>query len=179
MLLLAIFIIVAVIEYFLKKEKAYKWKEYLFISIVALIFGVVGFFNDQITVSISNDYFAIGKNLGGTSIRLNAAVLGFQAGSYAGILTSCIYLIVRKEIVIKQVLDWFVSISKFSMLFITLGSFSGFCLFYLGWQLTSLAEFDLNFMVVWGWHLGLYLGLIIGTIKFFLNAKSALDERIN
>lgn len=168
--LLLFFLVIAAIDYLKNKQQATKWREYLFIIGSAISFGSFGFINDQITVSISESYFILGKGLTIDSLRLNASLLGFQAGSYAGIVVAILYLLKVKVIDVSYIVLLLQLLWKYCFIFVLLGVSVG-CFLHMQGVSTMIntqgTELDLGFIMVWGWHSGLYLGLIFGLIHYF------------
>ena len=67
---------------------------YSFLLAAGLFAGLLGVAIDQVTATVSPDYFAIGKGIPkGDHFRLGVAVFGFEAGFTMGIVVGGIYLL--------------------------------------------------------------------------------------
>lgn len=178
-----IFSIWAYVEFIRKGKKASRWKEYLFLIYCVLIVMAFGMINDQLTVSISWEYFVHGKgfDLQGqdqpdwVSLRLWACEVGAKATWTAGLLLGAVLLICNNPnnkppvVPLKKLvkLVWLIGIPA-CVLAVLLG-IAG----YLGAWKNLTEDFSLiwqsniyrpaNFQCVWGMHLGAYVGGGIGT----------------
>lgn len=171
--LLCVFVIlISTIDYLIKGEKATRWKDYGFVLSVAIFGGCFGALFDQISVSISPEFFQYGKNLGpfrGFELRQRVAGLGFQAGFFAAILLAMI-LIYRTQswtprpfAKLYRASLWPVAFALFCAPF---GCFAGQYIDPLNAQEafgTFLGKTLLiKFRSVQVMHLSLYLGALIG-----------------
>ncbi|CAG0929807.1 hypothetical protein PLCT1_01139 [Planctomycetaceae bacterium] len=77
--------IVALIERRVHRERATRWREYLFLLLCALAGGVFGVCTDAFTASASPEYFWLGKGVPDDDRFWPRVIeLGFQAGFFAG-----------------------------------------------------------------------------------------------
>ena len=92
--LLLLMTIAAYIDWRRRREAATKWREYGFLLIGGLLGAAVGVLNDQITCTISPEYFIYGKEIpGGEGFRLRVAWLGFMAGFSPGAIIAGAYML--------------------------------------------------------------------------------------
>lgn len=163
-LLLAIFSVVAIIDLILNRNESKKWKEYTFVFGMGLLFSVFGIIHHQITVTISPDYYAIGKHLGYDSLRLNASVVGAKSGMYAGVVFGCIFLFLNKIWNIYLLFNWLSFIAKFSFFLVLIGAFIGYIFSFIGVNVIPDNIQNTQYLIVLGWHIGLYSGGVFGLL---------------
>ncbi len=174
-ILIACMSALALYDYRKHNKSFWKAREYGYILISASIFGLLGMLNDQITARISPEYFNLGKGIPlGDGFLFNASLLGGEAGFMIGFAVYGVFLIISK-------LNRLDSPSAFNKLLFKLKTpliYSAllvpcFCLlFYLcrNWQvfdrlLSGLSPLQKqHFLIVWGWHIALYTGCIVGTV---------------
>jgi hypothetical protein len=172
--LVVLFALIAWIDWRRKAAQATKWREYSFLLVAGLLGGLIGVAIDQVTATISPDYFVLGKGIPtGDGFRLGVAGLGFQAGLVMGMVVGGIYLIAnnprpdRRSLRSMQLLRFALPPVLASMLLVPLAAFTVHC-----WDPLNLARelSDLlsptqtdHFLTVWGMHLGIYAGGILGT----------------
>lgn len=181
----ALFSLLALIEYRHCGKSARRWKEYLFLiycTLAMMIFGVV---NDQVTVSVSWEYFVYGKEYpaaelgrpGELALRLWACEIGLKATWTAGLILGAILLICNNPsrrgpvVPIRRMLKlvWLVFVPAV-VLAVVLGTAG-----YFGAWKNLTQDFRCiwaenmfrprTFMAVWGMHLGAYIGGFIGTVS--------------
>jgi hypothetical protein len=167
-------------------QRATRWREYCFLLAcvaIALLYGVV---NDQITSTISWEYFAFGKGIAeklpaneppnSPRFRWEAAKIGMQATWSAGLLIGIALLIAnnpRKTLprlpltqLLKHVpLVLGVAVVTSAALAVA-GYFGAFTAFSDDFR-QMLARDEMRprrFMAVFGEHLGGYLGGVLGTV---------------
>ena len=76
-----------------RPRRSTRLMEYSFLLGCGLAAAAFGVLNDQITCSISPDYFILGKNISdGEGFRYEVASLGAKAGFSAGIIAGAVYL---------------------------------------------------------------------------------------
>lgn len=76
-----------------KGADATRWRESLVLLLAGVLGAAFGLLNDQVTVSISPEYFSLGKGLSpGAGLRLRAGLLGLEAGFAAGVVAACVLL---------------------------------------------------------------------------------------
>lgn len=76
------------------RRRASRWKEYLFLWVVAGVAALCGAANDSWTVRISPDYFVVGKGLPAAGVWVGAVELGARAGFSAGAVAAALCLFV-------------------------------------------------------------------------------------
>ena len=164
-------------------RRARRWREYLFLLTAVLGAMAYGVVNDQITVTISWEYFYYGKELAGVlgplappaggPLRWEAAKVGMKASWTAGLLIGAAMLMansVKKQIPflpIRELYKLLAAILLPTVALAGLGAAAG----RLGW-LSGLGDFGIlvtydlwrpvSFMSVWGIHLGASLGAGLG-----------------
>jgi hypothetical protein len=165
--------IVAWIDWRRHAAQATKWREYSFLLVAGLLGGLLGVAIDQITATISPDYFVLGKGIpAGGHFRLHLVAFGLQAGLPVGMVVGGIYLIAsnprpdRRSLATAQLLRL--------ALFPILGAIvlvPAVTLIVLRWDplnfVTELSDLLTpaqirNFLTVWGIHLGIYAGGLLG-----------------
>jgi hypothetical protein len=180
----AIFATLAIIDIQKNGANATRWKEYgvLLASVLAgLFYGVI---NDQLTVSISPEYFIYGKELDHIigdhppmgRLRYEAAKVGLKATWTAGLIFGVALLLANNpckslpRLRNRQLLMYLPIIMLTAAAGGTLGGWLGYHghLTRLDSDFKFLIESNLyrpyRFMCTWGVHLGGYVGGAIGTI---------------
>jgi hypothetical protein len=171
--LVALMAVVAWIDWRRYGEWATKWREYGFLLAAGVLGGLVGVGIDQLTSTISPEYFVLGKGIpNDAAFRAHIATLGFQAGLVMGILIGGVYLLANNPRPDRIGLSYFrlfryavaplmaaIMISPISALVVGLSDPLN-----LDHELRDmLPPTQINhFRLVWGIHLGLYAGGIIG-----------------
>lgn len=138
---------------------ATKYKEYLFLTVSAIVAIAFAEVHDAITVRISPSYFAEGKGLGWNDLHWNVAKLAIKASYWMGLLLGLLYLIANNPFK-----DWprlpYTVLFKFMILPIggalLLGPAFGV------WFRFTVSDLPRDFSFVWGVHNGTYLGAGIG-----------------
>jgi hypothetical protein len=181
-----VFSLLAAVDLRRHGRSATRWREYLFLLLcvgVAMVYGAV---NDQVTSSISWEYFYYGKELDkvlgpGTPpdavrLHLHAAVVGMMATWSAGLLIGVALLLANNPRRDRPRLRYAELTHMLGVIFVitaccgavggVLGYFGG-----LTWASDDFREMmrsDLfrprRFIAAWGVHLGGYLGGLVGTI---------------
>ncbi len=159
-----------------------KWKEYGFFLVCSIIGSIIGVINDGITSNISADYFVFGKGiLPGEKFLFRVTELGAQAGFIAGGIAGAIYLMANNQKPNNPSLTYH---QLFCMIWkpVIGAIFFGFMIpiFFHAYDpldvYSSLSELIAEsriqrFLFVWWIHIGIYLGVIIGTIYGVFNIK--------
>jgi hypothetical protein len=174
-LLLALMAAVAWIDWRRHGDRATKWREYGFLLAVGLLGGMLGVAIDQITATISPEYFVVGKGIAHDDyFRLNIALFGFQGGLVAGMAIGGMFLIANNPRPDRPSLPtprlfWLASWP----IWIALAAVPFGCFAALRWDPIGLAK-ELSdvislaamaqFLAVWGIHLGLYVGGAVGAV---------------
>jgi hypothetical protein len=180
----AIFVILGVVDVCRNGWRGRRWREYLFLGgavAAAMIYGAV---NDQITSSISWEYFYYGKGLAdrlGTAtppaagLRWEAAKVGLKATWSAGLLIGVALLLAnnpgrRPQLSYGRLTRYLLMILLCAIIAAAVLGAMG----YAGWaahwsedfhQMVLHDEFrPRRFMCVYGIHLGGYVGGLAGTL---------------
>jgi hypothetical protein len=183
---ISIFTVLAIVDLRRNGRAATRWREYgvlLAAVLVAMAYGVI---NDQITCTISPEYFLYGKEIDKiigdawppdmAALRWEAAKVGLKATWSAGLVFGVVLLLANnpfrgwprlrnRELV--RLLPLVVGCAA------GLG-FIGGVLGYYGFLLHASTDFEMmmradifrprRFMCTWGVHLGGYLGGLMGTV---------------
>ncbi len=180
----AIFATLAILDLRRNGPRATRWREYgvLLISVLtALLYGAI---NDQITVTISPEYFIYGKELekiigehpSEMTLRLQAALVGLKATWSVGLICGAVLLIANNpfgrlpRLKNRQLLVYLPMIALIAGAFGSIGGFAGYhgYLIRVGSDFSDMVEMNVyrpyRFMAAWGVHLGGYVGGAIGTI---------------
>lgn len=166
-------------------REARRWREYLFLLTAVLGAMAYGIVNDQVTVTISWEYFYYGKELAPAlgpvtppadgPLRWEAAKVGMKATWTAGLLIGAAMLMansLKKKfpfLPVRQLYGLLAGIALPTVVLAGLGGAAG-RLGWLSWlgDFRILETYDLwrpaRFMSVWGIHLGAYLGGALGTV---------------
>lgn len=176
LLLVGFSVVVCGLDAWFYGQKSQRWREYGFVILIACLGGLFGASFDQLSVSLSPDYFRYGKNIAAAStpeLRLRVAELGFQAGFFAAILLAMILLVITPAEFPKRFrkILWIVPIIILCALcFAPIGYFYGqfFDPFNVNERFgTILGRASLRqFRSVQLLHLGLYLGALAGFLGF-------------
>jgi hypothetical protein len=193
---IAILAILAIVNIRRRGREATRWREYCFLFLcvgAAMVYGAV---NDQITSRISWEYFYYGKELAprlgpqtppdGAALSWQAARIGAEATWSAGLIIGTAMLIANNPSLRRGRLSYlrlaarlpnFVGIT---VVFAGLFGAAGWN-FWLNWMaedFRELAQTDLwrphRFMMVYGIHLGGYVGGAVATIY---NARKVFRMR--
>lgn len=164
LLLFTVFSSIALIDYFVNGKKAKKHKEYLTLLLITALFSLFGVLHDQVTVSISPEYYAIGKGLGTTELRLHTFLFGLQSGSYAGLIFGCVFLYFEKTPGLSSFIRWLMLVFLFAVLGVVLGVFCSIAALGLGGLPSGFEGLSHSFVIVWAWHIGLYFGAVLGLL---------------
>jgi hypothetical protein len=181
-----IFLGLAVWDYRKHGPRATRWREYLILLrciIAALIYGAI---NDQITTTVSWEYFAYGKGLAevlpvneppnSALFRWEAAKVGMKATWSAGLLIGVALLIANNPFRnlprlpyrrLVQLVPVVLGVAAVTSAFLALaGYFGAFVGFNSDFQ--EMVRVDQwrprRFMAVYGEHLGGYVGGLSGTV---------------
>lgn len=157
-------------------RRAKRWREYVFLLGCAELGAAFGVGVDQITARLSPEYFIIGKHIEpGEGYWTSVMQLGVQAGFFAGAVVGGLLLIANSVAPSRQPLRLIV-LARFLLVPIGLaiaGACQGglvlalcpppsFMVDKFRSQLEATALFRL--CIVWGIHLGLYIGGVAGTV---------------
>jgi hypothetical protein len=164
MVLSAVLSVIALFDFYLKRHDSKKWREYLFVLSSGVVFSILGAVHDQFTVTISPEYYAIGKGVGYESLRFKAALVGLKSGMYAGLLFGCLFLYFNKSWNRDILCKWLKSITGFAVVSLLMGATVGYVSSLLDVNIIQGSTENTRFLVVWGWHIGLYTGAILGLL---------------
>jgi hypothetical protein len=170
--LLILLSLIAFIDWHKNGAAAKKWKEYSFIVGVGMIGVLFAICVDSITSKISPEYFVYGKKLpSGEALRWSVLGLACEAGFSAGIITGGIYLLTNSfgkgtglPLTTLLKLLWVPAL----FMLLTAGTMAWFAKNYdpglIRPDLVDMRPREAadRFMIVWGTHAGLYLGLVFG-----------------
>lgn len=188
-----VFAALAVVDLIRKGRQSRRWREYTFLLVavgVAILYGIV---NDQVTVTISWEYFFYGKEVSvltngvvpdGATLRWEAAKIGAKATWTAGLLLGVAVLFANNPSKTLPVLS---DRKLYKMLPVVILSAAGLAAIsgFVAW---GLMRFDFfanwfsetgflqaarraKFVSVWGIHLGGYLGGLAGTAWAVLSVR--------
>ncbi len=179
----AVFVALAVVDYLRNKSKATRWREYVVLIAAVLIALLYGAINDQITVTISPEYFLYGKELFKTigekpelaTLRWEAAKVGLKATWSAGLIFGVALLLANNpskqmpRLKNRQLMKILYIMPLIAAVCGVVVGFAG----YRGYLVPLSSDFrdmvDANvyrpyqFMATWGVHLGGYVGGVLGT----------------
>lgn len=173
--LLVLMITGASIDVAVRGREATRPREYAFLLAAGAIGALFALCADQVTSRLSPEYFVIGKGLDdGAGFGRAVVVLGLQAGLVAGLVLGGVLLLAnqakpgRPALPLPRLLlraGWPLG---GALLVAPLGALVGGPLFPAGMrgELGRLLEAEPleRFMRVWGVHLGLYVGAVVGVI---------------
>jgi hypothetical protein len=173
---------IAWIDWRQHRAAATKWREYTFLLAAGFLGGLVGILTDNLTVSISPDYFIWGKGIAADDgFRLRVTLLGLHAGFLAGVVVGGICLIANKPKPDRAKLSA-VRLLGFAARPLLGGLVLAPIISLLTWHFDPMgfaAEFrDLldasqahRFALVWGMHLGMYAGGLLGLLWGFTGIR--------
>ncbi len=180
-----IFAILAAADLRRHGRKATRWREYgvlLAAVAMALAYGAI---NDQITVTISREYFLYGKELAAVvgdppvsewALRWAAAKVGFKATWSVGLIFGVILLLANNpwrglpRLPNRRLLALMLVIPATAAAFAVVGGLLGYLGVMTSWHgdFRDMAAANLwrpgRFMATWGVHLGGYVGGLVGTV---------------
>jgi len=181
---LALAALVAAIDLAFRRRAATRWREYLFLLAAASIGAVYGVINDRITSSISPEYFTLGKQIpSGSGFPAQVVRLGASAGFFGGAIAACALLYANNPHPRYNQLSYprLARLALFPAALAFIGSILGAAIGYpgiLGARAARLfpqldSETAESFCRVWLIHVGLYLGLLLGTVVAFRGVRRA------
>lgn len=163
-----------------RKGSVVRQWEYGCVLLAGVVGAVYGAVHDAITVSISSEYFAIGKNLGfGPSLRSDAVRLGLQAGFSAAVIACSIWLFTLRHTAAQHRCRLIARMAWLPVgTALVLSTVGGSLLYrldplHLHRQLGgTLSETQIRaFVTVWWIHMGAYLGVILGLIAGIVKTR--------
>jgi len=180
----AIFAALAIIDLRKHGRSATRWREYLVLVISVLAALIYGAINDQITVTISPEYFLYGKELAHVigdnppmgQLRWEAAKVGLKATWTVGLIFGVFLLLANNPYGSLPRLRNRKLMMYVPMILLTAAACGvvGGLLGYRGFLIRFDSDFQdmvavnlyrpKRFMCAWGVHLGDYIGGLLGTI---------------
>jgi hypothetical protein len=164
--------------------KGTRWREYLFLVAVGLLGAGIGVAHDLVTSSISEDYFVIGKGMNkGVGFRSSVIELGAHAGFLAAVVGAGIYLLANgrrdgtsplslgrlARLVWKPLACALLGAAVLGGLATAVPPDGALRLeFVRGLSMPERARF----VRVWGIHIGVYGGLLLGMVWGVLSIRS-------
>jgi hypothetical protein len=183
----------AVADYRRHGPRATRWREYAFLLAVTAVTLAYGAINDQLTSTLSWEYFYYGKGLSETlgdrtppdplALHLQAALVGLKATWSAGLLVGVALLLANNprpslpqlpypRLLAKLPLIFAITVIT-ACLFATAGYAGLFTHFSHDFhEMLRRDEFrPRRFMLVFGLHLGGYAGALLGTAAAVLQVR--------
>ncbi len=160
-------------------ERPREWRFILATAVLGAIYGLV---HDAITVSISSEYFIVGKGLAaGEGLTLRALSLGAESGCGAGLAGGAILLYVGRSgtrpsssyrALGRGILGTLIAAAVGAVLAGIVRPVD-----LLGWGHPGVTDEALpTFRQVWGIHIGSYLGLATGLLIAAIRLHVARQE---
>jgi hypothetical protein len=194
-----ILLALALHDYRRNRERATRWREYLFLLVCTLAAMAYGALNDQITSTISWEYFYYGKDLDkvlgpvtppdAVQLHLHAALVGINATWSAGLIIGVVLLFANNpakshpQLPRTTLLKFLPPILLITATTAAFGSYLGYAghLARFNEDFPIMLKTDLwrprRFMAVFGIHLGGYLGGILAllvTVPLILRRRRRL-----
>jgi hypothetical protein len=182
----AVLAILAILDFREKGKDATRWREYAFLLLCTAVAILYGIANDQVTCSISWEYFYYGKELAPilgpqtppdpVALHLQALRIGVAATWWAGLIIGAAILITNNRARVGPQLPYSRLIARLpAVVFITIASalivgYAGdhYLLNDISPDFQNLANSDLwrphRFMTVYGIHLGGYVGGVLSIL---------------
>ena len=198
---LLILLTLALLDYRRHRQHATRWREYLILLLCTLAAMAYGVLNDQITSTISWEYFYYGKDLGKVlgphtppdplQLHLHAALVGIQATWTAGLIIGVALLFANNpsktlpELPHKTLLKFLPLIMLITATVAALGAYLGYTahLTRFNDDFPIMLKDNLwrprRFMAVYGIHLGGYLGGLLSlliTVPLILHKRRRLQQ---
>lgn len=196
LLFLAFCAAVVLCDLFYYGRRASRYREYGFLLFGGVCGALVGLLNDQITSRISPEYFIEGKGLpAGAMFQRDVVLLGLKAGFSAGIVAAAFLLVANSlfstipRLPVAALVQHLVRIGLFAIIAAcAVGGVAYLPPQHISLKLLSGAMEPAaahRFVIVWGIHLGIYLGALVGvlssTVRIFRHrrnlAKAAVPTR--
>ncbi|MBL9025332.1 MAG: hypothetical protein JNL21_24270 [Myxococcales bacterium] len=155
-----------------KPSRIHAYGVLLFGSIAA---GVVGLAFDQLTVSLSPEYFVLGKGLREDGLRLQVAWLGFRSALPAGALVAGLGLLRSRG---QREFSWRSWLLRFAAgLPVTLATLPLAMMLTDPFAVRASSAGAMSdaacsrYLAVWGMHIGAYVGTALGICFAFWSAR--------
>ncbi len=176
--------IIAWIDWRRHRAQATKWREYSFLLTAGLLGGLIGALLDNLTVTLSPEFFLFAKNIaGGAGFRYRLTEFAFHAGLVAGIAVGGAYLIAnnpkpgRPSLSYKRL--FCLAVWPLAGALVAVPIVAPLICRWDPWGMrTKLADLltadQLNrFIAVWGINVGTYLGGVLGAIWGVISIRRA------
>ncbi len=141
----------------------------------AALAGLLGLVFDQVTVSISPDYFTLGKGLPDDELRLRVAWLGFRSALPLGALVSGLGLIYASKTQRHAWRNWLRPVLLALIVALPTGALTMLVLDPFDVRSSSSASMTesacARYLLVWGLHAGGYTGIAIGLAITLIRAR--------
>ena len=183
-ILVLLLAIAALVDFCLHRAAATRWKEYSFLLAAAFLGALFGLANDALTSWLSPAYFLYGKGIHpGPHFQSNVLALGFQAGFGAALVAGAGFLFANNpkpglpQLPYRKLAVYILlPITLAVVLAVVLGVSSAW--FVHSSPDSELAKLTGPPAAVWFWrvwciHLGLYVGLLFGTISACIAIRRA------
>ncbi|BDG04802.1 hypothetical protein [Anaeromyxobacter oryzae] len=172
---LAFFGALALWEVFRRGRESQRLREYgflLFATVASVAFALL---HDQVTATISPEYFLTAKGLANDPrpFRAAVAILAVKASYWVGLVIGTTLLVANNPSPRRPQIGYamLVKLAALPLLFAVLGAAVGAAMFRgidLGLRSAAIAVVGAGaasrFLVVWGIHAGSYLGALVGGI---------------
>ena len=190
-----IFIALALHDLHRHGRRATRWREYAVLLVCVAAACAYGALNDQVTSSISWEYFYYGKDLAETlgprtppdplQLHLRAALVGVQATWSAGLILGVALLVANNptkrlpQLPYPTLLRQLPVVLLITLVASALGGFLGHrgLLNWLDDEFPALFRTDTwrprRFLTVYGIHLGAYAGGVLGTVVAVVRIRRA------
>lgn len=177
-----IFLTLGFLDWRKKGWESSRVKEYLFLASMGILAMAYGAIHDLVTVSISPEYFILGKGLSEPHLIWKAVWMGAQASYGPGLLIAALFIIMNNP---KKNFEQLSYQKLASLIFWPLCMAIGAALIFgiLGridilkyaTKLPAEVNCPSDFLMVWGIHWGSYLGGVIGgvvgIVKIYLRRR--------
>jgi hypothetical protein len=182
----------AVYDLCINRHKATRWREYVFLLFCVAVAMIYGIINDQITSRISWEYFYYGKVLApilgpqtppdSAALSWQAVRIGVEATWSAGLIAGAALLIannpsVNPRLTYRRLAATLPVVIAITIAFASLFGWAGyhFWLNSMGDDLAQIAQTNLwrphRFLLVYGIHLGGYVGGAVAIILSFISIR--------
>lgn len=177
------------VERLVRGPGAVRFGESVFLVTCGAAGAVFGVLVDLCTVSLSPDYFAVGKGLGvDPGLPGRALLLGLHAGTAAGVLAGCVLLAangVGRRAPRRAAQELYARLPPLVACAVA-GGVTGACLgaflpeTLLGdWRELVPGDARRSFLMVWTAHSGLYLGGAVGTLRAAWKVRKQIPEELD
>lgn len=181
-LLIAVLAAGAAFDWLRHRERARRWREYVFLLAAAAVGGLLGALVDLATSALSPEYFVVAKGLSaGPTLRRDALALGFHAGFLTGAVAAGVYLVAAPRAGIPRLAALLLRPLGLALYLAPFGGAVACALdpLDLGARLAGLVPPGRlpPLLAAWGSHAGLYAGALAGGVWGALAARRAQPTR--